>query len=505
MAKHFMATTDSNSSMLGQWRIVLKQAEESARAGRFEEALELVARADVSDHRAAIQWRSKWAQELIARASRRAKSDDIAGAIADLAIAEKHQAPPDVMAAARLKIADSLVDEIHSLMESGEPSRAVDRIDELANAQIQSPKLRRLRETAAAWKGAADEMRRGEFGLARENLESAERLAAGVAAKSLAAARRELEARQATAAPKSERLYKALAAKNWTEILAAAEDLLECVPEHPAARQARSRAWQEIGAIRPATVLPARGRTEPQHPRITHAVADPGIAFIGTDDGIAARGAAPPRDRNGRAEPNGPAVSGRVLLWVDSVGGYLVCLDDRLVLGRAGPESRADIQLLGDLSRSHAVISRSGDGYLIHAKAPTFLNGKAVETAPLRDGDVIRLGASVELGFRLPCPASATARLELLSRHRLPLAVDGVILMAETCILGPGKQSHIVGPHLEAPIVLYRQDGRLWCRAQGAFQVDGRPRVSRAQLAMSSSVLAQDFSFSLEPVKGPEV
>ena len=49
---------------------------------------------------------------------------------------------------------------------------------------------------------------------------------------------------------------------------------------------------------------------------------------------------------------------------------------------------------------------------------------------------MIRLGSTVELEFRQPSPVSATARLAIVSRHRLPLAVDGVLLMAETCIVG---------------------------------------------------------------------
>jgi hypothetical protein len=222
------------------------------------------------------------------------------------------------------------------------------------------------------------------------------------------------------------------------------------------------------------------------------------VVYIGPEGERAAAKHAGRPERNG----HGPKTEtrGRALLWVDSVGGYLVCLDDHVTLGRSDATTLADIPLLGDVSRRHATISRSGDGYLIQAIQPTFVNGKPIETALLRDGDVIRLGGSVELGFRVPNAASATARLDLLSRHRLPLAVDAVILMAETCILGPGKQSHIPAARFTAPVVIYRQGGSLWCRAQGAFEVDGRPKVSRSELALSSNVMGEDFSFNLEPL-----
>ena len=57
--------------MLGHWRIVLRQAEEAARVGRFEEAYALANRPDVADHHHAVQFRSRLALDLIARATRR--------------------------------------------------------------------------------------------------------------------------------------------------------------------------------------------------------------------------------------------------------------------------------------------------------------------------------------------------------------------------------------------------------------------------------------------------
>jgi hypothetical protein len=175
-------------------------------------------------------------------------------------------------------------------------------------------------------------------------------------------------------------------------------------------------------------------------------------------------------------------------------------MDDQVILGRAGADSNADVPLMGDLARNHATLVRDGDGYIIRARQPTFVNGRAVETAPVHDGDVIRLGSTVELEFRQPSPVSATARLAIVSRHRLPLAVDGVLLMAETCIIGGSTQAHIPAPGLNDPIVLYRQGAALWCRASGGFDVDGRACAARAPLTLHSSVLGDGFSFSLEPL-----
>lgn len=516
-----MVNLGGKRTMLGQWRIVLRQAEESARAGRFDEALALIARPDVTDHRQAVHLRGRLAQELVERATRRAKADDMTGALSDLDAAERYGVAPDKLATARLEVAERAVDEVRSEFEAGEPARVVQRVDKLAHHKVSGPALRRLRDAADAWQKAIDELRRGEFGVASEGFDRAERLASGAGSSALAAARRDLETRHKAAHPKVERLYSALASGQsqgaWSEILAAAESVLEVLPEHPAAKQARQRAWQQISAINPSATLPGRSPSPPLgHAAGAKGLETQGIVFLDQTE----RPEPPARDARkfqlrvasprgaefaGEGGANGAGAGHRVLLWADTIGGFLVCMSDRIVIGRAGPDGVADVQVLGDLSRSHATLIRDGDGYVVRAHHPTFINGRQIEQAPLRDGDVIRLGSSVELEFRQPSPVSATARLGILSRHRLPLAVDSVILMAETCIVGPSKQSHILAPDLDAPVVLYRQGKALWCRAPGEFDVDGRNCASRAPLTNKSHVKGRNFSFSLEPVPGKSV
>src|SRR4051812_33130467 len=259
-----MVNPGGKSIMLGHWRIVLRQAEEAARAGRYDEALALAGRPDVADHHNAVQLRARLTHELVARAGRRGAADDLAGAIDDLQLAERMGAPPDTLAAARLSLADLVAAEVRTDLDAGEPGRVLERVEHLARHKIGGPALRRCREVAEAWRTAEDEARRGEFGRAVDQLDRAERLAAGAALAALAAARRDVEARPKAATPKIEAPHPPLATGPMPAILAAAEAVLETVPEHPAARQARTRAWQQIAAIGPSAAWPNRGTRSPQ-------------------------------------------------------------------------------------------------------------------------------------------------------------------------------------------------------------------------------------------------
>ncbi len=469
----------------------MKQAEDATRAGRLDEAATLTSQPDVVDHRQVVRFRDRLAHDFLARATRRADRDDLPGALDDLDAAGRLNIPPDALADARKGLTDRALVDARRELDAGEPARAVEQFDRLSARGLGGPDLRRLRDAAESWNVALADARLGEFGRALDALDRAGRLLTGTAAEALAAGRREIEIRRNSAQPQAERLYAALASGVWTETLAAAEALLETVPDHPAARETRSRAWRHLGALPPLATLPPSQRVGPALAPVAVAPTE-AIRFLGEVQ------QAPPLTMPSRPA-RGPR-PGRFLLWADTIGGFLVCRDDTIVLGRAGTDGAADVPLLGDLSRHHATVVRDGDGYVLWAAGPTYVNDRRVDTAPLRDGDRLRLGPSLTLAFRQPSPVSTTARLDVISRHRLPMALDGVILMGETCILGPSSQAHVRSANLPGPVVLYRQGDSLWCRASGAFEVDGRPCQGRASLSPSSAVEGEGFSFSLEPL-----
>jgi len=199
-------------------------------------------------------------------------------------------------------------------------------------------------------------------------------------------------------------------------------------------------------------------------------------------------------------EAGGPRSETAFHLWIDGVGGYLVCLGNRVTLGQAVPEAAVDVPLLADVSRLHATVTRDGEAYVLHALRPARVNGKQVETALLHHGDRLLLGSSCQLHFQQPVPVSASARLDLVSGHRLRPAVDGVLLMADTLVLGPGQQVHVPMPELKQPVILFRHKHGLGIRASATVVINGQSVGQRGLLEMGARVVGEEFSLALEAV-----
>jgi hypothetical protein len=196
-----------------------------------------------------------------------------------------------------------------------------------------------------------------------------------------------------------------------------------------------------------------------------------------------------------------PVAKSRLLLWVDAVGGFYVCQGSEVRLGQAVPESNVDVPLLADLSRHHATIRRDEEGYTVEPVRDVWLNHHKIDTVSwINDGSLIEMGRALQLRFCRPHPLSATARLDFISNHRTQPSTTAVLLMADTCVLGPAIQSHVICRDWPHEVVLYRQHGELHCRSATPFEVDGRSYQQQAPLTVHSHVIGGQFSFSLEEI-----
>ena len=149
--------------------------------------------------------------------------------------------------------------------------------------------------------------------------------------------------------------------------------------------------------------------------------------------------------------------SKRTIVWIDDVGGYLLCLGDEVTLGQPAGEGGPEIAILADLSRRHAMIRRERESYVLTPIHQVRVDGVEL-TGPrvLKDHSLIEFGESVRLRFSKPHALSSTAILKLESHHKTEPAVDGILLMSESCVLGPQPQSHIPCRGWKEDLVIFR-------------------------------------------------
>lgn len=197
------------------------------------------------------------------------------------------------------------------------------------------------------------------------------------------------------------------------------------------------------------------------------------------------------------ATPNPRHDRDRSTLWVDGVGAYLVRFGDRLSIG--GPVGDTDLVLLANLSRHHAEIVRHGEGYVLEPHARCRVEGRDVtERTLLADGHVIELNEGVKLRFRQPSVLSTTARIEFASDHRPDWSVDGVLLVQETLLLGPGDQNHVVCREWPESVILTRRNDVTTCRSRTSLVVGTDPVQGEATVPHGATVTGPGMRFRLE-------
>jgi hypothetical protein len=259
-------------------------------------------------------------------------------------------------------------------------------------------------------------------------------------------------------------------------------------PRHAAANQARRRAWKAVGMD--VTQL-HKGR---------RAQGPVSLAF--DNAGRVGRRSTHPVARASEVDTvAGNEHPQRALLWVDAVGGFLVCLDDTIVIGQPSPGGPIALPILADLSRRHAVIRRDAGAYVLEPLQATHVDGREI-TGPhvLADNELIQLGDNVRLRFTKPHALSATARLTLESHHKTQPSADAVLLMADSCVLGPNRHCHIRCHDWERDVVLYRQNDRVFCRADEPLAVDGVAAAGESEIQPGVRVEGEAFSFAWETV-----
>lgn len=205
----------------------------------------------------------------------------------------------------------------------------------------------------------------------------------------------------------------------------------------------------------------------------------------------------PDYDRSGCSQP---PTSQLPILWIDGVGGYLLVDRSQASLGQAAAGNRVDIGIVADLSRQAGVVRRVDSDYLLQPlQLDTQVNGECVDRPRLlRHGDLIGFGPRVRLRFGKPHPLSATASLELSGCGRFQPHVDRVLLLHETCLIGPQAGSHVVCPQWQSEVLLVRRGAQWVIRSSQELEVNGRLQREPIALLSGLRIRGADFSLSIE-------
>jgi tetratricopeptide (TPR) repeat protein len=444
--------------MIGFAWLALRQAQEALYKGRLEDAQRLLGQSCVHGHKRVWDLLQQVARGFVERGERNLKHDNPEAAWQDLLQAEQLKIANCGAERLRQALTQLGVAEVKGLLQAGQPERAAETVAQLRQRLVRQKELDGLEETARHWLEARELANRGQFAESQFLAERAARLLPGSA---LDRFRDELSEKQRNFGPLLLELHEAAEKGKWREVVALSERVLALAPQHGEARKLRSRAWK---AIEPVTVA-----ARPVSLQSTH-------------------------DQPAEVIPQ------RFLLWIDGVGGYLVCMGARVTIGQATSESFVDIPLFADVSRLHATLTRDNEGYLLEAVRPVQVNGEPVDKALLRPNDRVTVGSSCQMRFRQPAPVSTSARLDVVSGHRLPLTVDAVLLMADTLVLGPGAHVHVELPEAKQNVVLYRHKDSLGVRYPSEFTINGQRVSERGLLGAHATVTGDEFALAIESI-----
>ena len=448
--------------MFGTAWLALRQVREALRTGRLEEASRLLGQVGVRGHKRGFELHQQVVRGFVDRAERNLRGDAVGASWEDVRKAELLAPSDPVVEKFRQRLVNLGRAEVKAALEAGRPGRAAEAIARLRDRGARAGEIHPFDEVARNWLLARETADAAEFVVSLQNIDRIGKLLPPPTT-GLDDFRTQVAGRQETYQRCIIALHDALNQRHWREVVQLAEQVLGAAPQCAEARKARAEAWK---AADPESTLPGN---------------PPSSVEI----------ALPLGDSRGSLR--------RLLLWIDGVGGYLICMTNRVTLGQATGDAPVDVPLLADVSRMHATLSRDTEGYLIEAARPVLVNGSAQTRAALRPGDRVTLGATCQFQFQKPVPISSSARLEMVSGHRLPLSVSAVLLMADSLVLGPGSQVHVALPDRKENLILFRHQDGLGIRCPGDFTVDGKRCKDRGVLGMQAAARGPDFALAIEP------
>jgi len=474
--------------MFPAWRLKIREAQLAVREGRWDEASALLSRESVRHFLPAKRLSREVASHFVRRAAERIEGGDSVAGWHDIQQATQLGGCDDQIAHFRQQQGEAGLQQTRQLIKLGETNLAAKKIAQLEQLHLGGDERRHWKRISQLISEAQKLAKRGEFSPASELLQRAAGLVP-VADESFV---QELASRQEQLTNSANRLQELdtslhgkIVEEDWNSVLTLAHELLELAPDYDPALAARKRAWQAVGVderIRNSSHQVVAGRVAGNTPLNGHCSTLPW-----NRNAVA-------ETMNSRDKP-GP----RLVAWIDEVGGYLICLANEVVIGQPVIGEAVDIPLRADLSRRHATIRRDGENYVLTPIHTTRVDGQPLSgPVLLRNQALVELGSSLRLRFTKPHSLSATAVLQVESHHKPDPAVDGILLMSESCVLGPQPHSHIRCPAWSRDLVLFRQGEGLGFRYSEPLEVNEEFGGTSGLITSNCRLVGDDFALSFE-------
>lgn len=478
------------------WGKRQKLANTALADGDLEAAAEHLERGKLRETFQGRRLARKLTEALIRRAETATSVGNLALAWKDLTLASKIAVPKDADAVSRQsnQLVELTVEAADSLLSQGKLTHALQMIDQLGKREVMDWRADRIRKVIECLQQAENLASVGKFGQSLEQLENAKNVQPDlpfVESRISACSLRETQLRELTA-----ELHSTTLKCQWVDVNKCCQKILAIAPKHEIALDAQRHCLNQIkrktnSGIRatqvPDSLSPDRN-------------ANSFYQFASSSPTTPTGRPEPPK-----VSPDASAVykTNSFILWIDGVGGYLVCIDDVNTIGQAIENAQASIPIAGDLRRRHARIETSHGQHLLQDLG----GGVKVEgedltgTVLLKNDQTIELDGGVRLRYTQSHPLSKSARLDFLSRHRTHPWSDAVLLAGQSIVLGPNRDNQVFCPFWKTDLILFQRKSKWFCRSKAPFEIDGVKVEKEGEIQFNSRIEGMDFSMTLEPLE----
>lgn len=431
---------------------------------------------------------------LVQRAEQASSLGNLSFAWRDLSTASELAGPQDADLISRQKnqLVELTIESADSMLFNGKITHAVQLVNQLGNRKIMDWRADRIRNISQCLHTADELAANGKFQDSIAQLEQAKNLQPDLPfleSKLAARRQREIQLRELTTELQSSALKC-----HWSEVNKCCEKILTIAPKHQIALDAQrhclSRIKKKTSAGLRATNVPDKARISASN-SFFHLDKKPG------QSGSTRTGS----EHNSEKTIHEITDVDSFLLWVDGVGGYLVCTDRVNTLGQSVPQANIAIPIQGDLRRRHARFETVGGHHLIQPLGPVAIDGESIASpVEVKHKQTIALGGGVQLKYTQPHPLSKTARLDIVSRHRTCPWSDAILLASQSIILGPNRANHVYCSTWRFDLILFERNGKWFCRTQEPFEIDDQEVDKEGEISFDSRIVGEDFSLTLEPI-----